>query len=281
MNQLFDNKLIATAIMIAVFGLIRYLVVRHLRKRPSDETDIPRRWINTINNITSLSIAIGLIMIWMSELRFVALSIATFVVALVIATREFIQCFLGAFYLASTRKFSVGDWIKIAGHYGEVVSSDWLSTTLLEIDMKENPYSYTGRTVFIPNNQFVSNPIQNLNFMRRYVEHTFSIYRDPEEVNVAEAKDMILQAANELCAPFNDVASRYSYRIEKRLGVKLSGPQAQVRVTTTDFSKNVFTITIFCPTQEAVNIEQKLIEQFMRYWYQEQLKSKQRQATPQ
>lgn len=264
-----EHKLLVSLLLILVATLVRYLAVRYIHKLPRDDNDLPRRWSNGIRNIMTTLVVVGLIVIWLSELRFLALSIATFTVALIIASREFIQCFLGTLYQASTRPFSIGDWIKIGLHTGEVASSDWLTTKILEIDVSANDYSYTGKTIAIPNNQFFTNPVYNLNFMRRYVSHTFEIIREADQVNVVKAKQLILDNANHYCEPFHEVAQRYSNLIEKRLGVEIPGPNPSVRISTTELGKNRFIVTIFCPTTEAVEIEQKLTDDFMEYWYQE------------
>jgi len=264
-----ENKLVASLILIVIAIAIRWLAVRYIQRMPSDEDDLPKRWINAARNAATTFIVIGLIIIWLSELRFVALSIATFTVALIIATREFIQCFLGALYQASTRTFSIGDWIKVGNHCGEVVSSDWLTTKLLEIDIEGASYAYTGKTIVVPNNQFVANPVYNFNYMRRYVSHSFTITRDAEPINAFHLKTFILEKALGYCKAFEEVAQRYSHLVEKRLGIPLSGPEASVRVTTTNLGRNEFTISVFCPTQDAVTIEQKLTEDFMTFWYTE------------
>ncbi len=273
MNELItENKLFASVVLIVGALIVRWLFVHYLSKRPLDEEKLPRRWINSVKNAANLLIVIGLIIIWLSELRFMALSIAAFVVALVIATREFIQCILGSLYMASSRIFVVGDWVRIGAHCGEVTRSDWLSTTLLEVDMESKSYGYTGRSLVVPNNQFLTSTVENLNFMRRYIAHTFSIIREADRVNVFTAKDLILGKAREYSASYCDVAERYNGLIEKRLGVSISGPEASVRITTTDFGKNVFEVTVFCPTHEAVSLEQRLTEDFMNYWYGEIVK---------
>ena len=103
--------------------------------------------------------------------------------------------------------------------------------------------------------------------MRRYVSHSFALVREADAINVYRAKAFILEKAMVYCEPFKAVAERYSHLIEKRLGVSLVGPEASVRITTTELGKNQFTVSIFCPTQEAVSIEQKLTEDFMNFWY--------------
>ncbi len=262
-----NNQWIISIAFVVTCLVLRWLCVRFVTRMVKDEENQHRRWANTITNITSLVIIIGLVIIWLSELRFVALSIAAFAVALVVATREQIQCFLGAVYIASSRAFSVGDWIKVGHHYGEVVRSDWLTTTLLEVDIDSKSYSYTGRSLIIPNNQFSTGVTQNLNFMRRYVAHSFSIVREADAIRVRDARLYLQDLVRDYCSPFKEVADRYSSLIEKRLGIALSVSDSNVRIATNDTARNVFIVTIFCPTQEATRIEEEITEDFLDYWY--------------
>lgn len=264
-----EVKAVASAALIIIAFCVRWFAVRYFSNISSHDETLPRRWTNSIKNAINLLVALGLIIIWLSELRLIVLSLAAFAVAFVIATREFIQCFIGSLYQASARSFSVGDWIKVGVHYGEVVSSDWLSTKLLEIDMETMTYAHTGRTLNIPNHLFIAGATQNLNFMRRYVTHTFTLVRDADQVNVFDIKVQIIEKAREYCASFHDVAQRYNELIERRLENAVAGPDPTVRVTTTNMGKNEFSISVFCPTHLAVDIEQKLTEDFMEYWYAE------------
>ena len=262
-----ENKLLASLLLVVIAMVIRWLALRYIQKIPSDKGDLPKRWMNVIRNAMTTLIVIGLIIIWLSELRFVALSIATFTVALIIATREVIQCFLGTLYQASTRIFSIGEWIKVGDHCGEVISSDWLTTKLLEVDIESAKYDYTGKTITIPNNQFVTCPVYNFNFMRLYVLHSFTITREAEPIDVFQVKALILEKAKNYCASFEETARQHSHLVEKRFGIRLSDPKVNVKVTTSNLGKDQFIISIFCPTKEAANLEQKLTEDFMGFWH--------------
>jgi len=264
-----EVKAVASIALIIIAFCVRWIAVRRFSNISSHDETLPRRWTNSAKNGINLLVALGLIIIWLSELRLIVLSLAAFAVAFVIATREFIQCFIGSLYQASARSFSVGDWIKVGAHYGEVVSSDWLSTKLLEIDMETLSYTHTGRTLNIPNHLFIAGATQNLNFMRRYVMHTFTLVRDADQVNVFDIKVQLIEKAREYCASFHDVAQRYNELIERRLDNALAGPEPTVRVTTTNMGKNELSISVFCPTHLAVDLEQKLTEDFMGYWYAE------------
>jgi len=103
--------------------------------------------------------------------------------------------------------------------------------------------------------------------MRRYIGHTFSIVREADSVNLFELKDLMLEKAREYSGSFNDVAERYNSLIQNRMGIEISGPEASVRISTSDEGRDVFTLSLFCPTEQAVNIEQKLTRDFMTAWY--------------
>ncbi len=265
----YENKWFASIAVLLFFLALRWVLVRIVKKyRKGGEEFSSKRWINVINNLTSLFTIITLIVIWLSELRFIALSIAAFAVALVVATREQIQCFLGAFYIAGSRAFGVGDWVSVNNIQGEIVSSDWLTTTLLEIDLENKSYSYTGKTLVVANYVFIGNTVRNLNFMRRYVAHSFDIVRDDDFIDIRQARQFLLERIGERCQEFYPVAERYGALIEKKLGVDLNLNDYSVRVKTNSNAKNIFSISFFCPTQDAVRIEQALIEDFMEYWYE-------------
>ncbi|RBO84725.1 mechanosensitive ion channel family protein [Marinomonas aquiplantarum] len=260
-------ELALTLALILLVYLIRRYTKRAIRLNQHIDHDKKRQRINAADNSFNFLFVVGLILIWSSELQNIAISIAAFMVALVIATKEFIACIVGAFYRASTRPYQVGDWIKVANFEGEVTDSDWLSTTLFEVDLKGGSYAYTGRTTVVPNSVLLVHTVQNLNYMRRYVTHSFSISRQSDEVNLFEIKEHILAKLKEYSEHFHEVAIRYNSLIEKRLDINISGPEPRVRITTTPEGFNIFTVSLFCPTDEAVEIEQKVTEDFMRFWF--------------
>jgi small-conductance mechanosensitive channel len=192
------------------------------------------------------------------------LSIAAFAVAIVLATREFIQCVIGFFYLVSTRPFRIGDWIQVGDYVGEVSETDWIKSTLLEIDMRS--YEYTGKTLFIPNNKLITSPIKNLNFIKRYATHHFTLTRDCS-VNTYVFIDELREKALAYCADFKDVATRYNQAIEHRLDVKIPGPEPRISVGTTDIGDTIVTVVIFCPTEQASTIEDKITKDFIALWF--------------
>ncbi|AWB65110.1 mechanosensitive ion channel protein MscS [Saccharobesus litoralis] len=266
MNNFAPQQILVTLlVVVAAFGIkvaMNYWVKRN--KSRSDEFE-KRHLLNTSKNLVNLLLVIALFVIWHEELQKFALSIAAFIVAIVLATKEVIQCIVGFGYISSTTPFRIGDWIQTGSYTGEVVETDWAKVTLLEVDTAS--YSYTGRSVFLPNSQMLTQPIKNLNFMRRYVNHSFSVVREDAGVNPFVFKDDIMAEATRLCADFATVAGRYNTLIENRLDAKLAGPEPSVNFTSTDLGKTRATFSIFCPTESAIEIEQQLIAFYLTLWY--------------
>jgi small-conductance mechanosensitive channel len=251
---------IAILAIATVLKAITSQLARKVRKRAADGS---KHVSHSIRHLINLVTVLLLLLIWSSEIQNFALSVAAFAVAIVFATREFIQSIIGFLYLVSTRPFRVGDWIQIDGDYGEVAEISWVKTTLLEIDMKT--YQITRRTISVPNSKLVVSTIKNLNFIKRYVTHSFSIVRN-ENYNGYPLYSKLLKRANFYCEEFIEVASRYNAIIERKLDATISGPEPEIRFSTTDIGDFKVHVTLFCPTEMALELEHKLTADFMNMW---------------
>lgn len=259
-------KIIFTIILVATVWLIKLLWIAMIKRIHQPLEERQKNLISVVKTMSNLGVTIGIAYLWLSELQNLAISVAAFTVAIVIATKELLQCFLGFITWIANRPFRVGDWIQIDGLYGEVADMDWIKFRLLEIDF-ENGYSYTGRSITIMNSVLLIQPVISLNFMRRYVMHKFSIYRD-NSINLFEIRELIINNINELIMPFQEVASRYSNLISKRLEIEATSIEPFIDIHTTDQTYQVISITIFCPTEEAHSLEQKITQCIMNLWYE-------------
>jgi small-conductance mechanosensitive channel len=265
-TDVLNHKLVLTLLLTLISISAKYTLVKLVRKRAKAKGADKRDLVNNIKNFFNFLLVILLLSIWAGELQNFALSIAAFAVAIVLATREFIQCIIGFFYLLSTRPFRIGDWIQVGEFVGEVSETDWIKSTLLEVDI--STYEYSGKTLFIPNNKLITSPIKNLNFLKRYVNHKFVITRDCS-INPYNFIEQLKENAALYCADFYDVAVRYNQLIEHRLDVKIAGPEPKISISTSILGDTNVEFGIFCPTDKALEIEQKLTQDFMRSWFAE------------
>lgn len=70
----------------------------------------------------------------------------------------------------------------------------------------------------------------------------------------------------------NDVAERYNLLIQNRLDISISGPEPEIEFNTTELGRTKATISIFCPTEQAKIIEQKLMNDYLSLWESEKVK---------
>lgn len=269
LSQFVQNKLVLTVGVILFTFLVKFVAVKLIDKQQKNNGKDHRDLISNVKNFLIFILVLLLFNLWAGELQKFAFSLAAFAVAIVLATKEFIQCIIGFFYLMSTRPFRAGEWIQVDNTVGEVSQLDWIKTTVLEINI--NTYQYTGKTLFIPNNKLITSTIKNLNFMKRYAVHHFVLVRDTM-INPFSFVAQLAENAESYCNDFEDVAARYNQSIERKMGGAIVGPKPQLEVGTTELGYMKIEFTVFCPTEKAMEIEQQLTADFMRLCLAEQQK---------
>jgi small-conductance mechanosensitive channel len=159
--------------------------------------------------------------------------------------------------------------VQVVSYYGEVHSTDWAKLTLLEVN--KDDYQYTGKTLYLPNSQLITSVIKNLNFLKRYAMHHFTIVRD-SSVNPFDFIGELEKNAHKYCDDFRDVAIRYNQLIENRLDINIAGPEPHIQIATSELGDTQVLFTIFCPTEKALEIEQMLTYDFMKLWFKHKAK---------
>lgn len=266
LSTISSSKPIISLVLFLLLMLMRAVLVRLIRKQSAVLSEQQRRWISYSKNGSFALILVVLILLWWPEVRQFGLSIAAVAVAFVIASKELILCISGALLRATSGVTAIGDWIEIDEVRGEVIEKHLLSTVLHEIELQGNSYDYTGKTIVLPNSLFLGHTVKNMNFMRRFVFHSFSIVTQPG-VNLFEIKPHILKNIEKYCEEFSELGSRYHAFIVQLSGMEIPLPQPSIRITTTNLAKSAFTVTLFCPTQQAVCLEQEITRDFFSLYY--------------
>ncbi|MCB9988396.1 MAG: mechanosensitive ion channel family protein [Rhodospirillales bacterium] len=264
-QQLLVQGGVTTIVIIVAFLILRSLLVHFLKGKTEILDKEQRRWINRVNNGTTIAIALGLILIWAPQLHTFALSLTAVAVAIVLTTKELLMCLTGGFLRASNKTFDIGDWITISGVTGEVMRISAMTTLLEEIDVTGKNYQYTGKTIQIPNSKFLTEHVQNGNFTKSHIYHDV-----PVTVQYADLSPQILM--NELkaitekhFADYHDAAIKLNKRVERKAGVDFPDPEPQFFLKTTDIGHNTFTVRLFIPTIKANQIGADITLDFLAF----------------
>lgn len=260
-----EYKFVTTLLVISALLWFKSYVVRFVRNRSSSTGEDRRHQLNQFRQLYNALLVFLVLFLWADEAQEFAISIAALSVAMVLATRDFIQCFIGFIYYLGARPFRVGDWIETGDHQmGVVVEIDWAKLTLLEVH--HDSFEYTGKHIYLPNSRLVTHTIKNLNFLRRYTMHNFELVIEPK-INAYEFLPQLLERARIHCDHFRDVAERYKGVIERSLEAEFIEIEPEVTIETNEFANILVKVSLFCPTNEAKELQQKISADFMTLFY--------------
>ncbi|MCG9595894.1 mechanosensitive ion channel family protein [Vibrio sp. Isolate25] len=262
---LLTHKFIFTALIMVCVVVIRRIILSKIRGDVAFVSEKQRNWMSRTKNGAFAVTVLLLFILWKSEINEFALSVTAIAVAIVVASKEIILCFTGSIQRASSRSFRVGDWIEVGKLCGEVIEHNMMATVIQEIDLHHGQYHYTGKTATLPNSMFFTYPVKNLNFMKRYVYHNFSIVL-AEFVNLYPLVPIMIEKIEEHCHYFSDVATRYNAMIEKHAGVDLPGAEPHIHINSGATGEQVVHFMIFCPTDKATHLEQEIRKDFMELY---------------
>ncbi len=254
-----SHRLGITASVIIIVWLLRSLLITLIRRRHVIMRDMDRRIIGSIRNAAVVIILVTVLIIWLPQIQRFALSITAVAVAVVVATKELISCITGTLLRQLTKPFTIGDWIRTGEYFGEVSEESLLTTTILELD--PNFCRYTGRTVAIPNSLFLTAPIRNQNFLKRYVFHTQTLTAEAHGFPFDKQDDLRARVAK-VCEPFAETAARYNALLERRSGVDIPNADAEVRFATNETGNVLTTFVVFCPTDKLIDTHDQIIATF-------------------
>ncbi|AXY02776.1 mechanosensitive ion channel family protein [Vibrio alfacsensis] len=264
---LLTHKVVFSALILVFVMLLRRFILSRIRGDDAFITEEQRNWMSRTKNGTFAITLIVLFILWQSEISEFALSLTAIAVAVVVASKEIILCFTGSIQRASSRSFRIGDWIEVGKLCGEVIEHNMMATVIQEIDLYHGQYHYTGKTATLPNSMFFTYPVKNLNFMKRYVYHDFSIVvRD--FVNLYPLLPLLTNKIEEHCSYFADVAHRYNAMIEKHAGVDLPGAEPHIHISSNINGEQIVHVMIFCPTDKANHLEHLIRKDFMELYEQ-------------
>ncbi|WP_052341804.1 mechanosensitive ion channel domain-containing protein [Salinarimonas rosea] len=232
--QLLSLDVVASALLVAGLLVVRILAIRFVRTRAGMPDHVQRRSISAVKNGTLILLLVGLALIWAPQLRTFALSLTAVAVALVVATKELIACLSGALLRASSRPFSVGDWVEIGEVRGEVVDHDMLATRIDAFAAGPGGFQRTGEVITVPNSVFLSTPIRRLSALRAQVVATTAVVVDPPGLGPDALRAAVEDAL-----------------VTARAGGALWEGEPSVRFSTTDLGRLRIEVTLTAPTRSA------------------------------
>lgn len=268
------QSIILSIILIGIILILQFALRRLVKGKREILDKDQRRWLNLINNASSILILVALIFIWAPQIHTFALSLTAIAVAIVITTKELLMCLTGGFLRAATKPFGIGDWITVDNLSGEVMKITALGTVIEEIDTSSKGYHFTGRTIQIPNSRFLNQNIENANFIRSYVYHEVPITIKNVDQDPQHLMEELQKIAETHYAPFRADAVKFNKKVEKKAAVDFDDPDPQFFLRTKEENHLIFTIRMFVPTRQAAKLGTDITRDFIKVFHDLQQKTK-------
>lgn len=250
------ERVIATALLVVAGFLGAHLWSRYL-----GHIDVPaeRRRLHLVwaRNVIWSIVLFAVASVWASTIAGFALSLAAVAGAMLIVSKELLQCVLGYGYLTFVRPFKIGDVIEIGATHGRVIDLDMLATTLAEYSEGWLP---TGRTVAIPNALLLATQVKNASSIGGgFVLHFMRIpVSDAGSRDLAQIERTATDAAVEVTKTWQSEAEAHFRQASDESFVDL--PSGRIR-TWWDFSdpeRLHLCVRLACPEKLRLRVGQEI-----------------------
>ena len=253
---------ISTLILLFIIFALRSGIHHGILERSELSAETKRRWNVNIRNALIFLFVVGLLFIWAPRLQTFAVSLFAIALAITLATKELIDCSIGAGLRAITRAYSIGDRIELDEIRGQVIDHHLFTTTLLEIGPGQTSHQYTGRVIFIPNSYLLKHTLTNETYSKDYRLHIFTVpLRTDEDWKSAES--YLLEIAKEECQPYLQEAKQKMKKLEGKLWLDAPSVEPRVTIQFPEPGQINLLIRIPCPTHSPSRIEQAIIRKFL------------------
>lgn len=252
LRGLLTGDLIATLAVLALLLAARWVAGRLIRANPRLPASQQRRWIANARNVGFALAVLALVLIWAPQLQTFALSLTAVAVAIVIATKELLLCFTGAFLRSSSRSFSVGDWVEISGIRGEVIDHSVFATTVYEFE--PGALQFSGRKAVIPNSVLLSTPVRRLSAQRGHVHQSFDVTFEAS-ANVFKHRAKIEEIVERHVESHQAAATHSELADARRSGVDPLPSAPAVRFQTSELGHQRLRITLLCSLDVAARVQ--------------------------
>ncbi len=255
------QNLLSTVILILSILIIRGILLKIVGRWTFRDADDRRKRVVGLKNVLTLTLLLGLVFIWGSELRAFALSIVAALAAFVIATKELILCIMGGMLKYSTKLFVIGDRIEIAGLRGKVTDHNFLITTLLEIGPGQKSNQFTGRVLKLPNSLYLT---ESVILESKDDEYNLMVFKIPLPMThqIGRVEELLQEVARVVCQPYFEKAKNQLERIFRKEGVGIPQMEPKVFYEILDSKSLEFHVRMLVPFEKKSIVEKDLIENF-------------------
>ena len=250
---------VGIGLSMVVYAVLRFRVQRHAEW----SNDQKRQLITQARNILWVLTAAWVIMSWSKTLFPFLFSIVAILVAVVMATKEWILCWLGSLYRMTTSAYRLGDHISINGVRGEVIDIQWMQTRVFELGPAPRGTYYTGNVLSFPNSWLMTHQLNNETFFYGYGFHWIDFHLTVKD-DLDVATEIVIAEANKVCEPFLEAAHRDLSRIQQHHFMEPPSVKPKIHIEFVEAGQLVLHLRFPAPRGRNNELAQAIMKGFLR-----------------
>jgi len=258
-NFLISPHFISSVLYCALLLAVRTAVFRWVRSTHIIQESLRIRALAHVRSALIVAFLIGMLYIWGEQAQSLLIALFVFLYAFARAAQGLLACVGGSALKIRSQAYKIGDRIKVGSVQGDVVESNWLTTSVLESGSG-------GRKVTFSNAKLLQEPICNESLIEGFSFETLKVVLDRSE-NWKMASQLLLEAAEEQMAPFIDAARRRLAEIEKKRGIELPAPDPKISIDLSEKGQISLRLRILVPTSMKERVRSELLSIFLEKFY--------------
>lgn len=263
MNQWVIGNIVASATLLIAILTLRTIAARYIRLSQKGWTSQQKlRGLGYIKTVSVIVFLLGMIYLWGEAIQGLAVSVFAIAFALVFSVKETCMNLNGAFLRLQGHAYEIGDRISIRGMRGDVIDISMLSTTLMELSDSKHGHQLTGRKIVFPNSMLLSEQVINESFLGSYQILTTN-FPIPLDAKWKEKQTLLLQIAEEECAPYLEDVTEATELLAKSRSIELPSVEPKVDVFLKEGGEVDLQVTIPCPLHLKDRLLQVITQRFL------------------
>ena len=241
------SKIFLSFSLIILLIILKKLIHQIIRKRIKSNKTI-YKWKRTTNSILLLIGFVCLLLLWFSSFGSFTASLGLITAALAFALRDIVTDLAGYIFVVIRRPFQVSDRIQIGDTKGDVLHIEWFQITLLEVGNWVDNDQSTGRLVYMPIGQVLTQTIFNYSAGFDWIWNEISVLMTFES-DWEKAKKIILNIIEKQDDQMNQNVEKKLKKAMQQHMIEYPNIKPIIYTNTTESAINL-TVRYLCPPKQ-------------------------------
>lgn len=255
----FSPQFVSSLLYCGLLLAVRTGATRWARTTRVIQESLKIKALSHIRSALIVAFLVGMLYIWGEQAQSLVIALFVFIYAFARAIQGLLACVGGTAVKIRSQAYAVGDRIHVGKTSGDVVDSNWLTTSLLESGA-------SGRRVTFPNSELLKEPIYNESLVEGFSFETLEVALERSE-NWKMASQLLLDSAEQQMTPFIDAARRRLAEVEKAQGVELPSPDPKVAIDLSQMGQISLRVRLLVPTSMKERVRSELLSTFLEKFY--------------